>query len=344
MQMFMSFLLISFYSQAIKAQEPDLIDVSEELQVHRKMIDVRVFDAKGNPMTGLTGSDFRLRVGRVEIPILYCEWVDSGVATHLGSEPDDLPVTKLSHKFESRQSGRRIVMFLQGDITGARQTGLMRGAQMATELLSQLNKEDLVSVFSFVSHLKMHSDWTRDKRQIEDAIWDALKHKDEFWPSDDPNVCIEDHFDSQTAKDIANPERALGYIGEALEATKGTKVLFFIGWGLGRFSSSGVSMTPQYDSAVQKLTQSRVTVYSLDISRADYHSLEVGMKSVSKQTGGFYQKTHQYSKRVFEKALRASRGYYLLTFEPPDSDPPHAFKINLVGRKGELLVKDPRFW
>jgi hypothetical protein len=102
----------------------------------------------------------------------------------------------------------------------------------------------------------------------------------------------------------------------------------------------GVFLDHDYGPARQALVEGRVTVFALDVTNADYHTLEVGLEQVAEDTGGFYAKTHLFPGQAFDRLGRALEGHYLLTFAKPDLKPgEHDIDIGLVGRKGTVLAR-----
>ena len=79
----------------------------------------------------------------------------------------------------------------------------------------------------------------------------------------------------------ATPETALLLTARALEPLRGPKALVFFGWGMGTLSGSMVFLDADYGPARQALLDARVTVFSLDVTDADYHTLEVGLEQVA---------------------------------------------------------------
>ena len=49
--------------------------VQESVSVDRVVVDAHVIDARGNPISGLTAADFRLRVDGRNVPIESTEWI-----------------------------------------------------------------------------------------------------------------------------------------------------------------------------------------------------------------------------------------------------------------------------
>jgi hypothetical protein len=55
----------------------------------------------------------------------------------------------------------------------------------------------------------------------------------------------------------------------------------------------------------------------LDITDADWHSLELGLRTVSEDTGGIYLKTHLFPEVAMAKLVRVISSYYELSLVPP---------------------------
>ena len=84
----------------------------------------------------------------------------------------------------------------------------------------------------------------------------------------------------------------------------------------------------------------RAAVFSLDVTDADYHSLEVGLQRVAEDTGGIYLRTRLNPAGSLTRLKGALAGYYVLTFErPPGRRGAHRVGVRLVGRKGTVLAK-----
>lgn len=134
-------------------------------------------------------------------------------------------------------------------------------------------------------------------------------------------------------------ERALELIGEALEPLPGAKSLVLIGHGFGRFSRSGVTMEYDYGPARDALIASRTSVFSLDVTNADYHSLEAGLQLISEQTGGFYARTNVFPDFAMQRLSGALAGYYVLFVEKPETRRAmHDIEVQLTRRKGRVLA------
>ncbi|MFI5183423.1 MAG: hypothetical protein ACHQNV_03415, partial [Vicinamibacteria bacterium] len=236
--------------------------------------------------------------------------------------------------------GRRLVFLFQKDPSPSRMTGFLRMAREAKTMVASLAPTDRVAVLSFDSHLKFWSDFTEDKEHSRKAIERSITFKHEPSIDGDPAPdSLAAHFDRAAARDAATPEAALLVIANALRQLHGAKSLVFFGAWMGRLEGDAVEMAPAYTEARRVLLASRTTVFSLDVTDADGHTLEVALERVALDTGGFYAKTNDFPMLAMDRLERAIEGYYNLSFERPRlREGPHSVRVELTRRKGTILT------
>ncbi|HEY0592800.1 MAG TPA: VWA domain-containing protein [Thermoanaerobaculia bacterium] len=311
-----------------------------EITVERMLLDLYVTDGKGEPILNLGKSDFRVRVDGVEAEIDGVEFVD------MTALPDpDKPVDPDTGEILYSSPGRLLVFFFQTDKAreGSRVTGHMKMLIEAKQFLATLSPQDRVAVVQFDSHLKVREDFTNDHEVLERAIDETLKLDRPPRPKKVPSPSLMTRLSLDDAKKAASPEKALFLIGNALIPIPGPKSLVMFGWGLGRFGSGGVRMTPDYYPAKRALEKARTSVFALDVTVADYHSLEVGMKKAAEDTGGFYAKTHLFPQLAMEKLERTISGRYEIFVKRPPQLPRglHRIEVEVVGRRdAEVMVRE----
>ncbi len=309
---------------------------TDRVDVTLASIAVRVLArGSGETLRGLGASDFRLLVGRREIPIEGVEWVSS-------HEPfaDDATLDALAAVgIEPPSPGKLVVFFVQADLKPSRMIGQMRTLPEAKRFLDTLGLEDRVAVVSFDSHLKLRQDFTLERERVRAAFDQAMLVGPEPWirPGREPSLAR--HLDFAAARDAAVPESGLAVTARALEPLPGEKVVVFVGWGLGRFGQLGVEMIPEYQEALDALARAKATVFALDVTDADYHSLEVGLKQIATDTGGKYLKTTYHPKAAVNRLADLVSGFYRVTFEPPADAGGERIRIELRnGRLGEVVA------
>ncbi len=308
------------------------------LDVNRVLLTARALDRHGHPILGLEPANFRIEVDGKVATVESVEWVAGSAAYPDGPSPAEAAAAGVPPALP----GRLVVFFFQNDFgfSRARLVGLMRMAPRARRFLETLSDRDLVTVLSFDSHLKLQLDFTADRATLEDAIDPRalLREPGRLEPGTHPSLAT--WFDRAAALRAATPERALLVTARALRKLPGTKTLVLFGWGLGHFSPSGVRMDRDYEPARRELLAAGVTVFSMDVTDADYHSLEVGLEQVAADTGGFYAKTHLFPEIAMARLDEAMQGHYELVFERPSPRRgPGALEVTLVGVRGRVLTR-----
>jgi VWFA-related protein len=328
---------IALMAVAVAQTAPPQVRMREQVEVERVLVETRVVDDRGQPVRGLGPANFRVSLARRDARVESVFWVE-GAEAPLSDEAIAAGVEPTA------PAGRLVVFFFQKDLERSRIGGLMRMTREASDMLERLAPSDRVAVVSFDSHLKLWVDFTLDRSAARRALQHSILFENRpevprsfFLPALGPS------FDRVAARRAATPETALRVLAEALKDVPGSKSLVFFGWGLGRFSSTGVHMERDYGPARRALIESRTSVFTLDVTNADYHSLEVGLEQVAEDTGGFYAKTHLFSTQAVRRLEGALAGHYVLVLEAPRLEPgPHALRIRLVGRDGSVLA--PPTW
>jgi VWFA-related protein len=229
----------------------------------------------------------------------------------------------------SSPPGRLVVLFVQADLNPTRISGQLRLRPHTRELLDTLPPEDRVAVVSFDSHLKLRQDFTRDRDKVYAALDRGMIYSPDEETTPEGSESLAAHFDPAAARQAASPERALELTARALQPFPGEKTLIFLGWGLGRYGGGGVSMVPAYRPAVRALSAARASVFVLDVTSADCHSLEVGLQNVADATGGIYLKTFRLPGLAIRTLAKTISGYYVLTLD----------NAELAGAKGPLEIE-----
>src|SRR5262249_22850116 len=312
-------------------------------RVERVVADAYVLDSRGDPIPALTARDFRLRVDGKATPIESVEWIPADQLEALPILVPSSPKPLASGPSEI-PPGRLLIFFFQTDqFVEARLVGLMRMALQARELLDTLLPTDRVAVLSFDSHLKLRQDFTADHRKLDLAIRKAILTGEPPDPDPEAFPSLARHFDFHAAKKAITPEKALAIISKAAAPIVGAKSMIFFGWGLqtiGGAAGPNPKDTRDFKEAVPALTQARISIFTLDVTDADYHTLEGTLENISDITGGTYQKTHIFPRLAVDRVRRAISGRYEIVFAKPNLPRGwHAIDVALVGHKGRVLAR-----
>jgi VWFA-related protein len=308
----------------------------ERVDVVRIIIDARVLDDRGNPVPDLTVNDFNVRIDGKDARIETATWIGARV-TDVDAAPVGAP--PLSEAGTPIGPGRLVVFLFQKDLEPSRIVGLMRMLMKSRHFLDTLTPNDRVAILSFDSHLKIWTDFTNDRERLDRVLAHGLLFERPPAVQAASTPSLVERLDPPRGRRTYSFERALELIGTALEPLPGSKSLILIGHGFGRFSGGDVIMENAYGPARQALVVSRTSVFSLDVTNADYHSLEGGLRLVSEQTGGFYAQTKTFPDFAMQRLSSAIAGYYVLFVEKPESQRAnHDIDVQLTRRQGQVLA------
>ena len=283
------------------------------------------------------------RPGR-QLPVIAADWIPAGAAApaslHEISPIPPAPVTP-----PDKIHGNLIVFFIQADFNAVRIKGHLRILPFVREFLDALEPQDWVAVVSFDSHLKLWHDFSRDRLSTGDVIERAVRFGSKPLLPTPGKRALARSFPAAEAKRAAKPEQALYLTARSLLDIPGEKVIIYLGWGLGRFGGSGFSMTPEYERALATLKAARASVFVLDVTDADYHTLELGIRQVASDTGGTYAKTNDFARREVSRLTESNSGYYLLTLDRESlPEERRRLRIRLRDLAGEVLLRDHRIY
>ena len=311
----------------VHAQQKPAGPYSERVDVERVLVDVRVLDDRGRAVPGLVADDFSVKIGGKPVAIESSMWVggakaERGIAAPPSrNEPatdDDVP-------------GRLIVFLFQKDLEPSRLTGLMRMLIESQNFLDELTPRDQIAVLSFDYQLKIWLDFTNDAEAVRRVLQRDILFKDPQPLQQTSTISLARGLDPATASKTYSIERALHHIADALRDLPGSKSIVFIGHGFGRLGWTGVTMEHGYEDARDALMAARASVFSLDVTNADYHSLEAGLRMVSHDTGGFFARTHLFTEQAMNRLSGVLAGYYVLFLEQPNVGPgTHSIDVRLT--------------
>jgi len=130
-------------------------------------------------------------------------------------------------------------------------------------------------------------------------------------------------------------------VANALRPIPGPKSIILFGWGLGRLTRGGVIMDSKYIPARQALVSARASVFSIDFSQADFHSLEAGLGKVADDTGGFYAKTFHFPDIAIERLTKTLAGHYELSVRKNDTRVRgfHTIEVQVNRRGAEVMAR-----
>ena len=341
-----AFALLALSASIAAAQEPSdrRGAVEEQALVERVVVDAHVVGRDGNPIPNLGPADFRVRVDGKDVILEAVDWIPAGTP-----EIDASTVSRSAFETGSLEEsqvapGRLIVFFFQTSHEPSRLIGLIRMAFQARRFLDTLMPSDRIAVVSHDSHLKLRQDFTSDHGRIELAINACLRTGQEPEPDPDSHPSLARYFDRAAARKASTAEESFALVARALEPIPGGKSLIYFGWGMGVVGgANGPNPAEQaaWEATMHHMAAARVNIFSLDVTDADYHSLEGSLEQISELTGGRYEKTHIFPALALEHVRQAIAGRYVLVFlKPPGGKRgTHDIEVDLVGHKGTVYAR-----
>jgi VWFA-related protein len=317
------------------SQEPQVPRFSDRVIVSRLLVDARAVDDLGRAIPGLAPDDFVAKIDGKVARVESATWINGVVERERREEAVELPWAA------PEPPGRLIVFLFQKDLEPSRIVGLMRMLIQTQDLLKAFGPEDRVAVLSFDSHLKVWLDFTSDLERVR-RVFDhgiLFENPAPLEPGQFPSMSRS--LTQARARRAWSMEESLLLLGEALKPLPGSKSVVLVGHGFGQLAGSSILFRAEYGKAALTLEAARATVFCLDVTDADAHTLEAGLQVVARDTGGFFERTHLFPNRALARLVGALSGHYVLFIEVPEGlgRKAHHIEIELTRRKGAVLAK-----
>jgi VWFA-related protein len=315
----------------------------ERIDVVRILLDVRVTDSRGTPITDLTTKDIEVRIGGKSAELESVEWIqDSGVERRPPSAAEDIPAPEAG----AAPPGRLFVVFVQTDFAreAFRVRGQMDFIRYAEKMIEAFEPDDRVAVLQFDSHLKMRLDFTANKGDVNEALRNTLSINNPPRPPIVPEPSLWSRLDKEDMRRAPDSETGLLVLGNALRNIPGPKTILLIGWGLGRLSNGRVVMPKNYERARRALDAARTSIFAIDVPDSSSHTLEVGLQQAAADTGGMYVKTAIFPGIAVEMMQRALMGHYELEVRRPDGLEPGEYTLEVRVKRRGMYVFAPTTW
>ena len=311
--------------------------IVERVEVARVVIDVRVVDDDGQPILGLTPEDFEVRIDDESVRVESVLWVGSDEAEEAapeGAALEGIRAADTADSPESESRGRLIVFVVQKSLLHSRVYGLLRLLRYSEGLLAGVTPSDRVAVLSFDLHLQIWLDFTADLDRVRTVLAGEVRTGRPPVIEPEGELSLVATLSQDDGREIADIQEALRRIGEALEPLPGSKSVVLIGHG---FESD----TDGYAAAQSALQAARASVFTLDVTQADYHTLEHGLQAVSADTGGFFVRTYVKPPLwAIDLVTNAIAGHYVLFTERPDVEPgEYAIEVDMGDVDGTVLAR-----
>jgi VWFA-related protein len=330
--------------------------IVERVDVARVIFDVRVVDDDGEAIRGLGPDDFEVHIDGEPVRVESALWVgdDAGEeaadreaarAGDGGPAGETLRSRAIAGFAAPEDRGQLIVFVVQKSLVHSRALGLLRLLMHGDRLLARVAPADRVAVVSFDSHLKIWVDFTADLDRVRTVLADEIMfgRPPVLEPAGEPSLLAT--LSQDEGRRTWAIEEALRELGEALEPLPGAKSVVLIGYGFGDLrvvlGMVGSTLDDRYHDARAALEAARASVFTLDVTQADYHTFEHGLQAVAEDTGGFFVRTYPGSpRRAIDRVTSAITGRYVLFTERPDVEPgEYAVEVDVADVDGTVLAR-----
>jgi VWFA-related protein len=319
---------------ALLAQDPPRH--VERVEVARVLVDARAVDQAGQRILGLTADNFQVRIDGKPARVESAQWV-AGALASISAEAD--PRDRFLQV--PPPEGRLVVLLFQKSYETSRIVGFMRMLLDLRPFLDGFTPHDRIAVLSFDTRLRVWLDFTADMDRVREVLTRNVLFDAPATDEAAEGPSLRESLRRERPERTYDIESALSLIAAALKPLPGAKTVVFVGHGFGRLALGGVVMENNYEEAREALQDARASVFCLDVTTADYHSLEAGLQMVSEDTGGFYERTHIFGQRALARLGAALAGHYVLFVEKPDVRPGrHRIDVRLKGRSGTIYARN----
>jgi hypothetical protein len=190
-------------------------------------------------------------------------------------------------------------------------------------MVERLGPEDFVAVLSFDTHLKLWCDFSGDRETLDRILrHDVIYEERARYVEPAPGPSLAYHLGLEAS-------RRCGHPGDGLAPRRGGAPRG--GW-------------LQDDEALRAFLEAGVAVFTLDVTDADRHSLEVELRRIADETGGLYARTHVFTHQAVSRLEEALEGHYVLeVVHPGGPRGRHTLDVDLADRPGRVLARKAYF-
>lgn len=332
----LSALAFASFAQETAPQQP----FREQIDVNAVLLDVIVTDSKGNQILGLSKDDFIVTEDGVEQGV---ESVDYFTNRRLLDQREETAPFKVERVREDRYF---IFFFDKPQDPATAFSPLQRARHAALEFLqNEMQPTDYVAVVGHDVRLKVYSDFTNDRKQLERAFEDAIRYGKGITkgPAEGPSI-LRSIAERELVNETGSVYEALDMLAGSLRSIRARKNLLLFSPGIldRRESVVGGSIAgriQQYEDALQSLNASNVAVYGIQLLEDPGITplLHQRLTELSEETGGRYFRFNTTFEPAIEQVENTNSGYYLVTYSARKPKGTKGYQ------KVDVKVKNPEF-
>ena len=328
-------LLLWSPSPAAAQNEPDA-SFGELVEVSEVLLDVLVTNKDGDVVLGLEPEDFVIVDDKQERPVTGAEFYSNRFLMREAADG------KIQHPPQDEIPSDRYFIFFFHDQRRNDPANLlfrrqMRAAKHAQRWIrEEMLQGDWVAVLSYDYKLKVQSDFTQDRSQLEEAVRRASlgKNPSNEWssrrpdlPDDTPSLLAYLPEGDELRDNSKHLYDGLSLVAEATHDIHGRKtlMLFTIGFGDIRNAGGGTGLgngavsrpdERYYPDLKASLNDNNVAVYPIDLTPSEWeHTQRDFLNVLAVDTGGFYHFNFVSFMTPLKQIADEANGYYLLSYQ-----------------------------
>ncbi|HEY8132093.1 MAG TPA: VWA domain-containing protein, partial [Thermoanaerobaculia bacterium] len=312
----MSLALLLAASTAVAQQQTGKF--GEKVDVNLVLLDAVVTDARGNQILGLDKDDFVVKENGVSQPI---DTVDYFTNRQLLNEPEN----KAAFKVERVHDQRYFVFFFDKPNNGASFFDRLSLARRGVKdfIRNRMKPTDFAAVVVHDVRLKVYSDFTSNKQQLERAVdetatWGRGLTTSNAAP-DTPAILRGDN--SRMIDETGTVYEALQLLADRLRPIRARKDIVLFSVGIhepGEEIRGGMIVTTSryYEPMIRAINRADVTVYPVSLldDPGQPPFVHQALERIAAESNGQYFRYNTSFGGALKQIDKLSNGYYLISY------------------------------
>jgi VWFA-related protein len=291
--------------------------LQERIDVNAVLLDVIVTDSKGNQILGLSKDDFVVTENGVAQEIDSVDYFTN--RRLLDSREENAPF-----KVERVREERYFIFFFDKPQEPGLLFDRLNNARSAVRdfIRNQMKEGDQVAIAGHDVRLKIYSDFTTDKNQLEAALEESSKFGKGVTEGTSP-ILKSIHRRSMINR-TGTVYQALDLLAEATKGIRARKNLVLFSPGIADINETVrggmiLDRSRYLDPAIQSLNAANVSVYGVQLQQSIDTDLMAPVNhqrltELSNETGGKYFQFNTSFQPAVNQVEETNAGYYLLTY------------------------------
>lgn len=314
----------------------------EEIEVNAVLLDVIVTDARGNQILGLGPDDFVVKENGVAQAVDSVDYFTNRKL--LNATEENAPF-----KVERVREDRYFIFFFDKPADPSLLTSQVTLAREAVRdfVRNEMKETDLVAIAGHDVRLKIYSDFTSDKKQLENALNEATRFGTglkKAGAGEGPSILRNIDMKKMVNR-TGTVYQALDLLADATGSIRARKNLVLFSPGIADREENVaagevlLSRSRYLDPALESLNAANVSVYGvqLQFNVPAQQFVHQRLSEISESTGGRYFQFNTNFRNAVNNVEETNAGYYLLTYRSRQPRGTTGFQ------KVEVSLRNPEF-